>query len=471
MGEAVRPSGERSGDGESTLADTRQQRLQLWFVLLVGIAFACGVLAHVDALSGPAYWKWPWRNLGLARTLGMLAPPLALFLVGWPLVAREPVSRGRALAALAVLVTTNFSLQVLGILCHPHGLDFLKAIVQSPVATSYFSDAQTITHVTAWLRDFHLAHLGLHSATHPPGPILYYYVWLKWLGPSTGALAGGLALGAIASLGVPVMYAFARLWTPDRRMRLFACAMYALLPALIVFLPEFDQIYPILAMLIVLTWVQALQGSMRCATLLGVTLFVATFFAYNLLATGAFLALHGGYFLWRQRADPHALHRLIRVALVALAVPTALYLALWFFTGFDPLRSFTHAVHAQNELPAMRYRSWLDGLLFAPYDFFLGSGMLVVPLLLLFARKLVSEFDWERSDQVLSLIALGTILIVDLSGLLRAETARVWLFLQPFAVVPAASELIRLGRGRVAVFVLQWFITAVLLCNMIFINA
>ena len=77
MGEAAQPLGHRSGDGGSTVADTRLQRLQLGFVLAVGIAFACGVLAHVDALNGPAYWKWPWRDLGFLRTLGMLAPPLA----------------------------------------------------------------------------------------------------------------------------------------------------------------------------------------------------------------------------------------------------------------------------------------------------------------------------------------------------------------------------------------------------------
>jgi len=239
---------------------------------------------------------------------------------------------------------------------------------------------------------------------------------------------------------------------------------------LIVFLPEFDQVYPLLAMLTVLTWVKALRGSRRCAIWLGITLFVATFFAYNLLATGAFLALHAGYFLWRQRTRPEAWKRLFGVACIALGVPVVLYLALWFFTGFNPWHSFVHAVRAQNDLPAMRYRSWLDGLVFAPYDFFLGSGMLVVPLLLLFARRLATGFDWSRSDQVLSLIALATILIVDLSGLLRAETARVWLFLQPFVIVPASSELVRLGRGRIAVFVLQWFIAAVLLCNMAFIN-
>ncbi len=447
------------------------QRARLAFVLLVGAAFAYGILARVDVLAGPWYWKWPWRDLGLARTLGLLLPPLVPFLIAWRFVDRDPPSPRAACVALVLLTLTNFMLQVLALMCHPRGIEFLRAIVISPVATSYFSDAQAITDVAAWLRNFHTAALGLHSATHPPGPILYYYAWLKLLGPYAGAIAGGLFVGVIAALGVPVVYAFAGLWSPERRPRLVAGAMYALLPALIVFLPEFDQVYPIFAMLIAWAWVVASRGSLRAAVLLGATLLVASFFAYNLLVVGAFVALHALYVLRRERGSAQAWARLVRVALVAIAVPVAGYLALWLATGFDALRSVAHAMHEQNALQATLDRPWWAGVLFAPFDFFLGAGMLVVPLLILHLVRVAREFDLRRDDLVLSTIALGKIAIVDVSGLLRAETARIWLFLQPFALVPAARELDRLGRGRVAVLLLQWFVAVVLLCRMIFINA
>jgi len=100
----------------------------------------------------------------------------------------------------------------------------------------------------------------------------------------------------------------------------------------------------------------------------------------------------------------------------------------------------------------------------------IGAGMVMLPLLVLSGRRLFVSFDIARRDLVLSAIALATILIVDLSGLLRAENARVWLFLQPFAIVPAALELERFGpRGRLAVFAMQWFVGAVLFCRLAFV--
>jgi hypothetical protein len=95
--------------------------------------------------------------------------------------------------------------------------------------------------------------------THPPGPILFYYAFFKLLGPRTGALIGGCVVGLLGSAGAVVMYMFAGLWTSDRRTRLTASAFYALLPALTVFFPEFDQAYPLFSMLLILFWVRALR--------------------------------------------------------------------------------------------------------------------------------------------------------------------------------------------------------------------
>src|SRR5207249_5970498 len=112
------------------------------------------------------------------------------------------------------------------------------------------------------------------------------------------------AVGVNGSCGVLAIFKFAGLWTSDPRERLTASALYALLPALTVFLPELDQVYPILSMLMILFWVQALRaapGAWRQALYLGAALFAAAFFAYNLLATGVFLACYALYWLWRER--------------------------------------------------------------------------------------------------------------------------------------------------------------------------
>lgn len=454
---------------EATPADPARapQTLALAFVLLTALAFACGILAGVDELAGPQYWRWPPRDLGLLRTLAFFAPALLVFFFAWRDIER---GEGGAARPLALLVVTSLAMQTLALYCGADGLPHLRAIVMSPSATSYFTDAQQIDGVMAWLRGFHTYELGLHSATHPPGPVLYYYAWQHLLPKSSAALAGGVTVGLVASLGVLAMHAFAGLWTDDRRTRLLACAMYALLPALAFFLPDLDQVYPIFAMLLALAWARALDGSRPHAVLFAAMLFVSTFFAYNLLVVGAFVALYAAYFLRREHASAGAWRRLGIAALTGAAGLVVPYLALWIAADYDPFRSLAHAIAEQNDLAVRLMRPWLSCLFTAPYDFFLGAGMVVLPLLALSVSRLFRELRIENRSLMLSAIALGTILVVDLSGLLRAETARVWLFLQPFAVVPAAIELLRFGpRGRLAVFAAQWLVAAVLFCRLVFV--
>src|SRR5262249_5784215 len=106
-----------------------------------------------------------------------------------------------------------------------------------------------------------------------------------------------------------------------------------------------------------------------------------------------------------------------------------------------------------------------------PYDFALGAGILPILLLGLFLRRAHETADEDRSS-MLSLVGILGILAVNVSGLVPGETARVWLFLQPWVVVPAAMELRKWTPGqRNAVLLPQWAIVVVLKCSMIFVAA
>jgi hypothetical protein len=447
----------RSADAPSPLA--------LAAVLAIGLAFVAGVYLKTPGLNGTWYWAWPYRDLDVARVVALLALPLLPF----ALAVRE-IERGRVVAAIALLMIASFGLQLFGMLCRPEGLEHLRAIVMSPIATSYFTDAQKIDDLGAWLANFHTATLAKHSATHPPGPILYYALWLRAFDAPTAALVGGIALGALATLAIPAMHAFAGLWTDDARSRLVACAYYALVPATVVFFPEFDQIYPIFAMLAAVAWARALRGSRAAAIAFGVVLFVETFFAYNLLAAGAFLAMYTAWFLRRERGDADAWRRVVAASAIGLAA-CAVCTGLVWLIGFDPVQTFAHALAMQKLDAATVHRPWTSTVLLDPYDFLLGAGILAGPLLALHVARIAKTFAAARDESMLSLIALATIVVVDLSGLLRGEAARLWLFLQPLAIVPASRELLRFdARGRALFFAVQWLIVAVMVGRMSFVE-
>lgn len=453
------------GDVSGTTSDS--SRAALLLVLIAGGAFALGLLLGIDGFNGPWYWRWPWRQPASAWPILLLAIPLPAIMAALrkPVLESRRDLRGRWL----LLVVASFALQMFGMLSYPESIDRLHALVASPVATSYFTDAAKIDDLSHWLRHFHTAQLELHSSTHPPGPIVFYYAWLKLLGPVHGALGGAMAIGLWAAFGVFAMWSFAGLWTERVDERLTACALYTLLPALIVFFPEFDQVYPIFAMLMALAWVRALQGVRGAAIGLAVVLFLASLFAYNLLALGAFMAIHAVWFAVEHRGSREAIGRLCTAAGVALAGFAALHGLTWLATGYDPIRSFEHALAVQAQHAALLDRPWVGCVVFDLYDFLLGSGMIAAPLILVF---LLGRGIDERSHAVaLTWIGLATILVVDLSGLLRAETARVWLFLQPFVIVPAAIALSRFGtHERQAIVLMQWFIAAVLASRLSFIS-
>jgi hypothetical protein len=440
---------------------------QIIAVLAVGIAFGLGVTFHWGHLNGfpqITHREWAWRNLGNLRPAELLLPPGLL--IGFVLWRAQKGAIKRYWPLLGWLAFANFLLQILGMIASPGGLQFVERIVTSGLATSYFDDALGIQSLILWMSRFHEADLNLHSSTHPPGPILFFYLFIKIFGAAKAPLLAGCAVGLVGSMGVFVIYKFAELWSPERFVRLHAAALYALLPTLTVFFPEFDQAYPILSMLLMLCWVKALsldRASTKEACCAGIVLFVATFFAYNLLATGVFLAYYALYWLWREAWSRTAWSILLRTSAVVLGGCASLYMALWATTGYNPLASFLHAAHNQTLLAQTVDRPYATFIVFDLYDFALGAGIMALPVLLFRLSNL-------PSDSTLTWIGVASILTVDVSGLLRGETARVWLFLQPLIVVPVSVELSRLPwPWRLSVFAVQWWIVVCLKAKMWFV--
>ena len=459
---------------QDKLALTTQQA---GVILAIGLLFGLGVIFEwgwINGFSRLAKSGWPWQDLGtIPMGLALLAPFLLIAAVLWG--ADRDTPRVPLWFWLTALVVANFCLQLFSVLADPRGADRIPQIVMSESATSYFGDALNIHRLGEFLSHFDRAALHGHSTTHPAGPILFYYFFARMFSPEVGALLGGCSVGLIASLGIIVMYAFAGLWTSDRRVRLLASAFYALLPALTVFFPELDQIYPIFSMLIILTFVKALNatsGWYRYALASGAMLFIATFFAYNLLTTGAFLFYYGIYCLFRvaPRVSKGIL-TFLRATAVALIATVSLYLLLWAATGYNAPASFRHSLVQQDATAR-----WLDRpyhvFVFADlYDFALAAGMIALPILYFYLRGLRDEFKDNPDGAALTLIGLATVLTVDLSGLLRGETARVWLFLQPLWVAPIAIELARARRSwRFAILAMQWWLLVLIKAKMSFIE-
>ncbi len=144
---------------------------------------------------------------------------------------------------------------------------------------------------------------------------------------------------------------------------------------------------------------------------------------------------------------------------------------LWLASGYRPLASLQHAIATQAELAALVHRPWLACVLLDPWDFVVGTGIAFALLPALYFLGARSDAMASEDAVALAWLGLATVLLVDVSGLLRAETARVWLFLQPFMLVPAGLALARFdARARAALFAVHWFVLVAMVSRLSFID-
>ena len=70
-----------------------------------------------------------------------------------------------------------------------------------------------------------------------------------------------------------------------------------------------------------------------------------------------------------------------------------------------------------------------------------------------------------------TLAGLASLLIIDASGLIRCEAARVWLFLQPLAIVPAGLTLAGFKPSERGIILgVSALILIAIVCKLIFLR-
>ncbi len=448
----------------------RTSRAPLW-ALLTGVIPALLAFAHTPYINGPYYWKWNYLGVNPAPFLAMAA--IAWAVLYWAdSQAAEGARLGSSLCALVGLAwVLTFSFTALT----RNGLGTVEDRVKNPDSTSYYTEALKIESVGEWLDEFdqRLPRMALHAATHPPLPTLWYWAWNRLLGPDKGAFYGGSALGVISGLVVFPLFSLALRVTDSRTAALATAAVWAVLPASTIMLGCFDTAYVALSTTLLVLWIRAAwDGRMAAAAAFGVVLFVSLMFSHSFLMLGAAFALLGiapAAF----GADPREqVRRFAQVSVVALTVVAGLLAASWAAFGYDHYAALRQSMRNQEGFAAILQRPWEYTVVWDVYDFFLASGWVSFGVLVAFGLRWRSQGaplprPWMPA---FAASAIATLVIVDLSGLLRAETARVWLFLQPLTLPLIGYELSKWSSGwRLAGFGVLVFSLAAIRSRMAFI--
>jgi len=268
----------------------------------------------------------------------------------------------------------------------------------------------------------------------------------------------------VASLIAPASFCLAKVVTRDAPAAFFAACWIAIIPAVILLAPSFDQWYPLLACGIIGTWIRTIEtGRIPWAVGCGAVLSIAVFFSYSMLTLGALMALAAV----AQLASGRSVRSIAISCAIVIATVAAVYGGLSLFTGFNPLATFAQAWNNQREWEAQFaiprvHPATIPGDL---QDFFLGSAW-ISALIILFWLLGLRQRD---NRAILVLLCLIQPLIVAATGLLQCETARVWSFMQPLVLIPVGIELARwTNRARLTAFACLFILLVVQGRNFIF---
>lgn len=470
--------------------------------MLSAIVAAGGVLAVCIAfdlypgLRGGAGWQWSYVPAAELGGVLLLAVVLAVYVMGASLLDRR--GGGWALAWWAVLGGAAVGFAVTATQGDVGFTLFSRTVspVQtgaSALATRIMTPQGTLETLQRWpavMQEALDANL-IHFTTSPPGqPLFHQFLAGVFDSPLLSGVTGPLSLplrlyqcadvqvmnasaGEIVSAGVGIgfpllaallalaVYALAHDLTGDRRTAGRAAAWSALIPALGMFAPTWNTLYPVLCVLSF--WLLG-RGLMRqrlgWVLSAGVVLSLTTFLNFSVLPLLLLMGLYTlAYTLW-VRPTAEGLRALVWPVTVGVVFGVGL-LSVWviftLMTGVSPVDILRETFTTHKDLVVREYAPWL---ILHVWDVLLFTGL---PAALLAIWGVVRALRRRQADALdaLTLCMAATVMAVNLAGIVQGENARILLFYMPFLVLMGASVYREAGvRGHLALLSVQAVVLA-----------
>ncbi len=443
---------------------------------------AAVVLAAVGVVVFGVSLGERWTLGEMARPKGHLATWLIggivlLALAGWLLARLRAAPERRA--PLFGLAGIAFGLQWLCLTAHPLGQASLAALVLNPASNSYVQTAREQGASLAMLRDYHrrMPRLMSHAQTQGAGPVLFFGGlhrffrrcpltapvaetaialdpglstkalavafgdWWRWpISPDdvSAAYMVALLVMALAASGVVAAGLLGERVGGSHGLVVGAAA-YLLIPGLTLYASSLDTVYAALTGWTLLAWVRAVEadhdgGAVHWAQLVGLGLAVGLGVTLGYLIIIA--AIAGATLLLWWRAGRRARWLAARSPLLVVPLLGALLAKL--ALGYDLLavRRVSDALreHGYNQLWNRPYATFLwrnewEALVFL--------GLPLATLAVIAARGALRVDGCRLLSLCLAVLLAATVI----TGRIRGETSRMWLFAAPVVSTWLAAGL------------------------------
>ena len=446
-----------------------------WLLTLPTVLFVIAAWFDLTPwLRGPDEWRWslrpftsPERLIVPVVALGLYALICAKWLSAFDENAPTRKAPWRFLLFLTLAAPLIQLALAFAVSRYPL-LEFFGPTV-SVHTSGYFTTAISTPNLNGLLAQYPSAmpELPIHAQSHPPGPIV-----LQWLGwrffQALPALADAIAMPlrmlqchnpglmaldnsqiASASVGmlIPLIGALA-VWPIFAFGRKVACpkagaiaaALFPVMPLFAMWPAQWDQVYPLLLFAgLYLAHTGLESRSLRRIFLAGVPLSIATFFSVGNAVLIVIVGLYG--LVWsvkecRLTLKSAGAESALPSAIVFALGCASIWIAYGLLYGVNPLDVISTGSHLAFESTTGN-RSYLLWLLWDPIDFAIFLG---VPIVVLTFINLVKPRHLPRRLWALTIATFGTFVLLDLSGIVRGEVGRLWMYFGPLFVLIVAAN-------------------------------
>lgn len=439
----------------------------LWLVIPALIFVIAAWFDLSPYLRGPDEWRWTLRSIQSPERLLVPIAVLGLYV----LISASWLNRS-AFSAKKFLIFVTIAAPIIQL-----GLAF--AVSRYPLLeffgptvsvhnSGYFTTAIANNDLNNLLSNYPqlMPSLPIHAQSHPPGPIVAH--WLGWkffqaLPPLADSIAMplrtlqchnpglmaldnpqiasaliGMLIPLIGALAVWPMYAFGKriIGSPAA---LISVALFPIMPLFAMWPTQWDQIYPLLLFIGLYLMHTGLESkSLPRIFLAGVPLSLATIFSLGNSVLIVIVALYG---LVSYLAIPPSRRPTLSLSL---------FLSLFFILGCASIWISYALIYHVNPIDVSSTgsrlafesttgnRAYLLWLLWNPIDFITFLGLPIVVLLLLNLKKILKP---ARSLVPLVVATFATFILLDLTGFVRGEVGRLWIYFGPLMLLIAGSLL------------------------------
>jgi hypothetical protein len=441
----------------------------LWLVIPSLLLIAVLAFDLLPILRGNDEWRWPLRPIAVTARLLVPIVILSLYVVlsAFWLRGFERASVSRRyerwfllfvfVAAPLLQLSLAFAVSRLPL------LEFFGPTV-SIHNSGYFTTAVASPDLNQLLSNFPslMPQLPIHAQSHPPGAeIVHWLVWqafravppladsiamplrtLQCHNPGIMALDNaqitsasiGMLLPLLGGLAVWPLYAFARR-VSNVSVAAITVMVFPLLPLFAMWMSQWDQIYPLLlftGLYFVHTGLE--KNSWWRIFAAGVPLSIATFFSVGNAVLLVIVGLYGAAWLWAQRKSLRlSISFSLRLAIVYALGYASIWLLYWLVYGVNPLAVISTGSRLAFESTTgnRSYSLWLLG---NPIDFLVFLSFSIAILLI---YNLIKRVPFPKSLLPIASATFGTLILVWLSGIVRGEVARLWMYFGPLVVLIA----------------------------------